>query len=347
MIITSLDVVKNFAHVIVSGLYTAGQTSITLQSGEGVKLPQPSTDGAFQLVFWDATTYGDPSFDPLVEICRCTARTDDVLTVTRGTEGTADSNKNTAGRTYHMILAFTKKSYDELSTSTTVADSASATCWPLLHESATGTLVPKSDVGLTYNATTANLTTTTFTGALVGNATTSTNTTGNAATVTVADAGEDTTTYPLLGIDLTGNMSPRTDAGLSYQGTTNALTATTFIGALTGAASLNVLKAGDTMTGSLAMPTVTKAFADTGYALTISDYTVLANAVGGAITLNLPTAVGITGRIYVIKKIDAGASIITVDANGSETIDGALTQTIANQWESIMIQSDGANWVVI
>lgn len=64
---------------------------------------------------------------------------------------------------------------------------------------------------------------------------------GNAGTVTIADAGGDTTTWVLLGTAQTGNLSPATDAGLTYNATTNALTATTFIGALTGNA--------DTVTG--------------------------------------------------------------------------------------------------
>lgn len=57
---------------------------------------------------------------------------------------------------------------------------------------------------------------------------------GNAGTVTVADAGGDTTTWVLLGTSQTGSLAPATDAGLTFNATTNALTATTFIGALTG-----------------------------------------------------------------------------------------------------------------
>lgn len=59
---------------------------------------------------------------------------------------------------------------------------------------------------------------------------------GNAGTVTVADAGGDTTTWVLLGTSQTGSLAPATDAGLTYNATTNALTATTFVGALTGQA---------------------------------------------------------------------------------------------------------------
>ena len=68
-----------------------------------------------------------------------------------------------------------------------------------------------------------------------------TDVTGNSGTVTVADAVGDTTTWVLLGTAQTGNLSPATDAGLTYNATTNALTTTTFVGALTGNA--------DTVTG--------------------------------------------------------------------------------------------------
>lgn len=64
-----------------------------------------------------------------------------------------------------------------------------------------------------------------------------TNISGNAASVTVADAGGDTTCWVLLGTSQTGNLAPATDAGLTYDATANALTATTFIGNLTGNAS--------------------------------------------------------------------------------------------------------------
>lgn len=73
------------------------------------------------------------------------------------------------------------------------------------------------------------------------------NVTGNAATVTTADAGGDTTTWPLLGTSQTGNQAPTTDAGLTYNASTNALTASTLVGALVGNA--------DTATALAANPT--------------------------------------------------------------------------------------------
>lgn len=77
------------------------------------------------------------------------------------------------------------------------------------------------------------------------------------------------------------------------------------------------------------------------YTATAADGTI--NCTSGTFTVTLPTAVGITGRIYTIK--NSGAGVITVDADGTETIDGATTVTLSTQYNSISIQSNGANWI--
>lgn len=60
-------------------------------------------------------------------------------------------------------------------TNVTVAnEAADATCFPLFVTAATGGLPPRSNTALTYDSTTSNLASTTFTGALAGNATTAT-----------------------------------------------------------------------------------------------------------------------------------------------------------------------------
>jgi hypothetical protein len=121
-----LDPTKNFAKATVTTGYDASATSIALTSGHGAKLPDPATDGAFNLVWWNATDYGDPSDDPNVEIVRCTARSTDTLTVTRAQEGTSASTKNTSGKTYKMILALTKKMIDDIEDNREVANETPA-----------------------------------------------------------------------------------------------------------------------------------------------------------------------------------------------------------------------------
>ncbi len=75
--------------------------------------------------------------------------------------------------------------------------------------------------------------------------------------------------------------------------------------------------------------------------------TILADATSGAVTINLRAATNMTGKRYAIKKTDASANAVTVDPAGTETIDGAGTYALAAQWDSVTIQSDGANWYIL
>jgi hypothetical protein len=77
------------------------------------------------------------------------------------------------------------------------------------------------------------------------------------------------------------------------------------------------------------------------YTITDSDY--LINCTSGTFTVNLPTAVGRTGRQYVVK--NSGSGTITLDGDGTETIDGATTFTLT-QYVSVTVVSDGANWII-
>lgn len=99
--------------------------------------------------------------------------------------------------------------------------------------------------------------------------------------------------------------------------------------------------------GGSGTPYITIAITATPYnaAQTTGDVILLvdATAAGGAVTINLPTAVGNTAK-FTIKKIDAGADIVTIDANGAETIDSDATKEILFENTSITIVSDGANW---
>ena len=79
------------------------------------------------------------------------------------------------------------------------------------------------------------------------------------------------------------------------------------------------------------------------YTATATDYTI--NCTSGTFTVTLPTAVGIAGKIYVIK--NSGTGVITVDGDGAETIDGDVNYALSSQYESISVQSNGANWVII
>jgi len=109
-----LDPVVNFGKVTVSTGYNDTDTTVVLTAGGGSEFPAPATEGAFNVVWWNSTDYGDPADDPNVEIVRVTAISTDTLTVLRSQEDTSATTKNTGSKTYKMVLALTKKTIDAL-----------------------------------------------------------------------------------------------------------------------------------------------------------------------------------------------------------------------------------------
>lgn len=84
------------------------------------------------------------------------------------------------------------------------------------------------------------------------------------------------------------------------------------------------------------------------YAILASDEFIPVSASGGAFTATLPTAAGATGKIYTIKRTDQTlANMVTIATTSSQTIDGVTTTTLATQYESIEVISDGSNWHIL
>ena len=77
------------------------------------------------------------------------------------------------------------------------------------------------------------------------------------------------------------------------------------------------------------------------YTLTAADVVCLCT---GTFTVTLPTAVGIVGKAYYVKNVSTG--VITLDGDGSETIDGETTQEIREN-DTALVASDGTNWVIL
>lgn len=80
------------------------------------------------------------------------------------------------------------------------------------------------------------------------------------------------------------------------------------------------------------------------YTLTSSDYTV--EVTSGTHTQTLPTAVGITGRTYVIT--NSGSGVVTVGTTSSQTFANVVTTPTTltlNQFSTVMVQSNGTNWL--
>jgi len=78
-----------------------------------------------------------------------------------------------------------------------------------------------------------------------------------------------------------------------------------------------------------------------------TNYAVTVDASGANRTITLPAISGITGRVYVVKKTDSSVNTVTVDGNASETIDGATTNVLSSQYDSITIIAGASEWHII
>ena len=70
------------------------------------------------------------------------------------------------------------------------------------------------------------------------------------------------------------------------------------------------------------------------------------DTVGGAAVVDLPAASGATDEHFIVKKLGTTGTV-TVDGNASETIDGATTQVLSTQYDSLIIVCDGSAWWIL
>lgn len=99
--------------------------------------------------------------------------------------------------------------------------------------------------------------------------------------------------------------------------------------------------------GPVQRSTKTLTSGDSPYTVETGDYCLLCDCSGGAIQIDLPTAIGNTRELQV-KKIDASANAVTIDAFGTETIERALTNNdLGVQGETYTIRADSANYLIV
>jgi len=102
---------------------------------------------------------------------------------------------------------------------------------PILNVNADGTTTQDGNLIVSGSVeVTGNVIAPSFTGSLQGNA-------NSATQVSIVDASADTTTFVVLAGDATGVQTLESDAGLTYNASSNALSATTFVGTLSGTAN--------------------------------------------------------------------------------------------------------------
>ena len=105
-----MDDYRNFVKGPLAAGYDANATSIDLEPGYVSRFPTVP----FNCTWYNATDYPDPADDPYREIVRCTNIVGDTLMVSRAQEGTTNSVKNFAGKTYYLMAGVTAKTIDDI-----------------------------------------------------------------------------------------------------------------------------------------------------------------------------------------------------------------------------------------
>jgi hypothetical protein len=164
---------------------------------------------------------------------------------------------------------------------------------------------------------------------------------------------------------------------ITYNNSVSGLAATNVRAALDEIVDEFLPKTGGTMSGAinmgsqqitaLAAPTNDAHAANQAYvkSLTIAavtktkiiDYTMLAADLGIRIAMHanpdpitltlLPAATAGDGGWIIVQKTDATTNTVTIEGDGAEAINGALTHTLTEQYESIILRCDGSNWWII
>jgi len=74
---------------------------------------------------------------------------------------------------------------------------------------------------------------------------------------------------------------------------------------------------------------------------------VLCDTSGGGFPVTLPTAIGNSGKSVTVKKISSDGNELTLDTLLAQEIDGETSQIWSDQFASMTVVSDGANWHII
>jgi stress response protein SCP2 len=146
-------------------------------------------------------------------------------------------------------------------------------------------------------------------------------------------------------------MSATTNQTLYWNGT--AWTATSVIFNDVANLEVGINTASPTATlhvaGSFAgkVHTVTAATYDMTTGTNEDIHTLLVNNTAAITTVTLPAVATSADRVYHIKKISGPTYKVTIDANASETIDGAATFDLDIQYESVTLVCDGSSWYIV
>lgn len=79
---------------------------------------------------------------------------------------------------------------------------------------------------------------------------------------------------------------------------------------------------------------------------TANDYMFLCDTTAGSFQLNLPSPTGLSGKLFVVKKINSGHTL-TIATIGTAKIDGVDDHALTTQWSSHIITTNGTDYFLI
>lgn len=85
------------------------------------------------------------------------------------------------------------------------------------------------------------------------------------------------------------------------------------------------------------------------YALLAADQSVGFTTGSSTFNATLPTAVGASGKVFIVGKVDAGSGQVSLVTTSAQTVGGIASAVIqlTQQNDFIVVESDGANWQII
>lgn len=110
-------------------------------------------------------------------------------------------------------------------------------------------------------------------------------------------------------------------------------------------ADLNELVNGNTQEINDNIQKIVNVTAD--YTAPLGNYSIIADATSGVMTVTLPPADEAYGFSYGVTKKDTSANDVIIQGNGADTIVGEVSQTLEVDGEVINVISDGNNWEIL
>jgi hypothetical protein len=99
--------------------------------------------------------------------------------------------------------------------------------------------------------------------------------------------------------------------------------------------------------GTNALYAMTISTKSLNYNVVSADNVLLFNCSSGNLVATLPSASTCAGRVFVFKKTDSTTNTLTINTTGGQLCDGAVTQVITVQYESLTMVCDGTSFYLI